>query len=60
MRSPERGADTVVYMASSPEIEGVTGGYFHDRRPKRSSRASHDRDTAARMWQVSEKLVGIS
>jgi len=60
MRSPERGADTVVYAASSPELEGITGGYFHDRRPKRSSRASHDRESASRLWQVSEELVGVS
>ena len=59
MRSPERGADTIVYMASSPEVEGVTGGYFHDRRPKRSSRASHDRATAERLWRVSAELVGV-
>ena len=60
MRSPERGADTVIWAASSPELDGVTGGYFHDRRPKRSSRASLDRETATRLWQVSEELVGIS
>jgi retinol dehydrogenase-14 len=60
MRSPERGADTVVWAASSPEVEGVTGGYFHDRRPKRSSRASLDRETAKRLWQVSEELVGVT
>jgi retinol dehydrogenase 14 len=60
MRSPERGADSVVWAASSPELEGVTGGYFHDRRPKRSSRASLDLETAKRLWQVSEELVGVS
>jgi retinol dehydrogenase 14 len=59
MRSPERGADTIIYMASSPEVEGVTGGYYHDRSPKRSSRASHDRETATRLWQVSAELVGV-
>ena len=42
------------------ELDGVTGGYFHDRRPKRSSPRSHDRDTATRLWQVSEELVGLS
>ena len=60
MRSPERGADTVVWAASSPELDGVTGGYFHDRRPKRSSKRSLDEATAKRLWQVSEELVGIS
>ena len=60
MRSPERGADTVVWAASAPELDGVTGGYFHDRRPKRSSQRSHDETTAKRLWQVSEELVGLS
>lgn len=60
MRSPERGADTVVWAASSPELDGVTGGYFHDRRPKRSSPRSHDEATAKRLWQVSEELTGAS
>ena len=60
MRSPERGADTVVWAASAPELDGVTGGYFHDRRPKRSSKRSLDETTAKRLWQVSEELVGIS
>ena len=60
MRSPERGADSVVWAASSSELDGVTGGYFHDRRPKRSSERSHDEATAKRLWQVSEELVGIS
>lgn len=60
MRSPERGADTVVWAASSPELDGVTGGYFHDRRPKRSSPRSHDDATARRLWRVSEELTGIS
>lgn len=60
MRSPERGADTVVWAASSPELDGVTGGYFHDRRPKRSSPRSHDDATARRLWEISEELTGIS
>lgn len=57
MRSPQRGADTVVWAASSTELDGVTGGYFHDRRPKRSSPRSHDEATAQRLWQVSEELI---
>ena len=60
MRSPERGADTVVWAASAPELDDVTGGYFHDRRPKRSSKRSLDETTARRLWQVSEELVDIS
>jgi hypothetical protein len=60
MRSPERGADTVIWAASSPELGGVSGRYFHDRRPKRPSPRSLDEATAARLWQVSEELTGLS
>jgi hypothetical protein len=42
MRSPEKGAETVVYLASDPEVETVTGKYFHDLKPKRSSKLSYD------------------
>ncbi len=60
MKTPERGASTSVYLASSPEVEGVTGRYFADRGPKRSSAASYDQQAAARLWQVSCDLVGLS
>lgn len=59
MRSPEQGADTVLYLASSPEVEGVTGGYFASRRPRRSSKRSYDRELARRLWRVSEELTGL-
>jgi NAD(P)-dependent dehydrogenase (short-subunit alcohol dehydrogenase family) len=59
MRSPERGAATSVYLASSPEVEGVNGTYFVDRKPKRSSKSSYDTATAARLWQTSADLVGL-
>ena len=59
MASPERGADTPVYLASSPDAEGVTGQYFANRKPKRSNAASYDTATTARLWQVSADLVGI-
>jgi len=58
MRSPERGADTAVYLASSPEVEGVTGRYFSDRKARKSSKSSYDGATTARLWDVSADLVG--
>lgn len=58
MRSPERGADTVIYLASSPDVEGVTGKYFANRRAVRSSRASNDPALARQLWEVSERLTG--
>ena len=59
MRSPERGADTAVYLASSPEAEGVTGRYFANRKAKKSHKSSYDTATTARLWQVSADLVGL-
>ena len=59
MKSPERGADTPVYLASSPEAEGVTGRYFANRRTKESHKSSYDSATTARLWQVSADLVGL-
>ena len=50
---------TVIYLASSPEVEGVTGRYFANRRPKKSSKPSYDTAAAARLWQVSARLAGL-
>ncbi len=57
MKSPERGADTPVYLASSPDVEGVNGRYFANQTAKKSSAASYDTATTARLWQVSDDLV---
>jgi retinol dehydrogenase-14 len=57
MRSLEKGAETVVYLSSDPEVETVTGKYFHDLKPKRSSKLSSDEAVATRLWQVSEELT---
>jgi hypothetical protein len=60
MKTPEEGAATSIHLASSPEVAGVTGGYFSNSRPKRSSRASYDRDLARKLWEVSAELTGVS
>ena len=52
-----KGAATSIYLASSPEVEGVTGTYFAARKPKASSQASRDTAAAARLWQISLDLV---
>jgi retinol dehydrogenase-14 len=59
MKSPELGARTSIHLASSPELDGVSGKYFADGRAKASSRASYDVEAAARLWQVSAELVGL-
>jgi NAD(P)-dependent dehydrogenase (short-subunit alcohol dehydrogenase family) len=57
---PEEGAETSIYLASSPEVESVTGKYFERKRPIASSRASYDEAAARRLWEVSERLTGLS
>jgi len=59
MKSPKKGADTAVYLASSTEVEGLTGQYFANRKAKKSHDASYDAMTTGRLWQVSADLVGI-
>jgi NAD(P)-dependent dehydrogenase (short-subunit alcohol dehydrogenase family) len=58
-RSPEAGAQTSIYLASSPEVEGVSGKYFVDKEPVRSSDASYDQETARKLWVISEVMTGL-
>jgi NAD(P)-dependent dehydrogenase (short-subunit alcohol dehydrogenase family) len=60
MQSPERGADTSIYLASSAEAEGVTGRYFTGHTAKRSHSSSYDASTVARLWRVSADLVAMA
>jgi NAD(P)-dependent dehydrogenase (short-subunit alcohol dehydrogenase family) len=60
LRTPEKGAATVVYLASSPDVEGVTGKYFYNRKPFTPSEQARDPDTGRRLWEASEKLVARS
>jgi NAD(P)-dependent dehydrogenase (short-subunit alcohol dehydrogenase family) len=58
-RSPRQGADTLVWLAASPEAEGATGGYFHDRKPATPAPAARDLDAARRLWEVSERQTSL-
>ena len=55
--SPARGARTSIYLASSPEVEAKTGGYYVRSRPAKTTPAAQDEAAAKRLWQVSEALV---
>jgi NAD(P)-dependent dehydrogenase (short-subunit alcohol dehydrogenase family) len=55
--SPEKGARTTVYLASSPEVDGVSGGYFYKCKPTPPSNVAQDDAAARRLWETSEKLV---
>lgn len=57
--SPEAGADTLVFLATAPDVEGQTGGYYAARRLRRPSRAAQDDGAARRLWDVSAALTGI-
>jgi retinol dehydrogenase-14 len=57
--TPEQGADTVVYLASSPDVEGITGKYWTLRKAVASSPQSYDQDAQKRLWTVSAQLAGI-
>ncbi len=57
--SPEQGAQTIIYLATSPEVKDVTGKYFEKEKEAQSSPASHDRAAAKRLWQLSEILTGL-
>lgn len=59
MVSPQRGAETQVYLASSPEVQGVTGNYFDKKREKRSSSDSYNRTLAGKVWDASVAMVGL-
>jgi NAD(P)-dependent dehydrogenase (short-subunit alcohol dehydrogenase family) len=58
--SPEEGARTVVYLAASPQVAGVSGRYFVKEREVASSAESYDENAAKRLWQVSEELTGLA
>jgi retinol dehydrogenase 14 len=57
MKTPAEGAATPIHLASAPDLERVTGRYFANSKPKKSSQRSYDQATAARLWQVSADLV---
>lgn len=56
-RKAAEGARTSLYLACSPEVEGVTGKYFDDSKAIPSSPASYNRDTAERLWQTSLEMI---
>lgn len=59
LRSPEKGADTLLWLATAPAGEIRNGGYYYDRRPARPSAAAADPATAAALWEASTRAVGL-
>ncbi len=58
--SPEQGAETSIYLASSPQVEGVTAKYFIKKRAVDSSPESYDEGIAKRLWEKSAELTGLA
>ncbi len=60
MKSPKRGAETSVFLASSPSVENVSGKYFSNCKPVNSSTASYNAEVAEKLWQLSAQQVGLN
>jgi len=59
MRTPEQGADTLIWLASSPEVEGASGRYYSDRKPIEPKKIAQDPEARRRLWEESERLTGL-
>ena len=57
--SPEEGARTIIYLASSPEVAGVSGGYFFENKPATPTAEARNDDDAKRLWQISQQIAGL-
>jgi NAD(P)-dependent dehydrogenase (short-subunit alcohol dehydrogenase family) len=57
--SPQEGAETIVFLASSPDVEGVSGKYYFQNRPVPSSPSSLDEVKAKQLWEVSTEMTGL-
>ena len=60
LKTPGEGAQTSIYLASSPDVDGVTGQFFAKRKPRTANKAADDIDMTARLWKVSADLVGMT
>lgn len=58
--SVEKGSATSIYLATSKEVDEVTGKYFKNRKEKKSSKRSYDKKIAKRLWQISTELTGAT
>src|ERR1700694_2878164 len=60
LKTPAQGAQTPIYLASSPDMSGVTGQFFANRKPKTANKLACDTKMTAKLWQVSADLVGMT
>src|SRR5262249_49133847 len=60
MITPEEGGSRIVYLATSPEVEGKTGGYYDNNVEREPAKLAQDNAVAAKLWDVSAQLTGLS
>jgi NAD(P)-dependent dehydrogenase (short-subunit alcohol dehydrogenase family) len=60
LQSAEKGAGTQIYVASSPDVAGLSGRFFAKGRESATRAITHDREAAARLWKISEELCGLT
>ena len=58
-RTPQKGAETAVYLATAPEAAGISGKYWADKTQRVSSELSHDREAQQRIWDFSAEVSGV-
>lgn len=59
LRTPRQGSETIVYLALSPEVEGISGKYYYEKKEIKSSEESYNTEKAKKLWDLSTKLCGI-
>ena len=57
--SPQKASETIVYLASSDDVDEITGKYFFEKKEINSSPASYSKDTALKLWEISKELTGL-
>jgi len=60
LKTPAQGAETSIYLASSPNVDGISGQFFINRKPKAANKAAYDTNVAARLWAISAELVNMA
>lgn len=58
--TPEEGADTTIWLASSTELKNTTGKYFYKRKQIKSNPISYEEETAKKLWEISEKMTNLN
>jgi retinol dehydrogenase-14 len=60
LKTPAQGARAPIYLATSPELDGVTGKFFVNRKPRRANKLAYDNEVTARLWKISAELAGMT